>query len=131
MQREKGHVTEDIPEFWRLNYDSKVTRIFYLASRLPRSVEEVMRGQIEWTAEVTLRAREHESMAQFRLSHLSPNNIFSADGYTKKMVYRYNARNPEKNLNTIYEDMPLKGWWPWPKGPQVDTAGNEDQEGSD
>jgi hypothetical protein len=30
-------------------------------------------------------------------------------------VYFWSKWRPEWNYNALYDDMPMEGWWPWPK----------------
>ncbi|KAL2128700.1 hypothetical protein VTI74DRAFT_8821 [Chaetomium olivicolor] len=39
-------------------------------------------------------------------------NAWDADG---NLTYNYNCRVSGQNYNCIYDNEPLKGWWPWPK----------------
>lgn len=34
-----------------------------------------------------------------------------------KDVYNFERETEMDDVNTIYDEMPLEGWWPWPKRP--------------
>lgn len=61
-------------------------------------------------------ARELSVLSAFRIEDLE-NNMFvaGAKNERRRVVYFFDARDPESNFNVIYDDMPLEGWWPWPK----------------
>ena len=31
------------------------------------------------------------------------------------IIYNYRKDKPEESFNAIYDNMPLEGWWPWPR----------------
>ncbi len=70
-----------------------------------------------WDGSLVLLARQYEVLSSFRISDLSLDLVYLAwaADKSKHTVYYYNAVWPESNINTIYDDMPLEGWWPWPK----------------
>lgn len=71
----------------------------------------------QWIAEIWVFARKLQTLSTFRLSMLSPSQISgvtAGDGMGGQ-VYNYLAFHPELTFNAIYDDMPLEGWWPWPK----------------
>lgn len=71
----------------------------------------------QWTAKMTVLCRDLPSLSLFRFSDLTVDHIAfctakDADG---KMVYMFGRVGGCFNMNTLYDDMPLEGWWPWPK----------------
>lgn len=71
-----------------------------------------------------------EALAEFRLKGLTTDRI--ARGYAWNTewltVYNYDAFRPEENFNTLLEDMPLEGLWPWPKSAECRESGQGDNE---
>ena len=79
-----------------------------------------------WEAMLVVWARDIKTLADFRISddpnlpgpHLSPTRdmIYKCAGYNKsgELIYCFDFRNPDDSFNTIYDDKPLDGWWPWP-----------------
>ncbi|KAM0440987.1 hypothetical protein ACHAPT_000292 [Fusarium lateritium] len=70
-----------------------------------------------WTAQLAVHSYEVRTLANFRLGDLRVENVTSARAFRPRgyEVYYYNFREPQNSINVIYDDMPLKGWWPWPK----------------
>ncbi|CAI0646447.1 unnamed protein product [Colletotrichum noveboracense] len=83
-----------------------------------------------WTAHVFVGSNEMEALAEFRLKGLTTDRI--AHGYAWNTewltVYNYDAFKPEENFNTLLEDMPLEGLWPWPKSAECRESGQDDNE---
>lgn len=108
----------------------------------------------KWAAAIQLyvNAREAGVLSQFEVADLRPDMIIDvialaevqsrpgdptnrdlADSNSKseevkdsssKCVYYFCSSHPSFNFNKIYDDMPLEGWWPWPK-----KASGEGKEG--
>ncbi|KAL2759348.1 hypothetical protein ACRALDRAFT_2023564 [Sodiomyces alcalophilus JCM 7366] len=93
-----------------------------------------------WTASLTVWSPEETSFGSFRLSHLHPDNVIhgrarDTDG---RLVYHFSKHLDDYCWNFIYDDMPLGGWWPWPKAKPgeegtKETAGeaNSEEEGTE
>lgn len=73
-----------------------------------------------WAAKMIVFCHDLDELSQFRFRDLRVDQtIFcaarDADG---KVVYMF-SRGPEPHsvscVNTLYDDMPLDGWWPWPR----------------
>lgn len=62
-------------------------------------------------------------------SNLSIQMVYDAWAWSinDKIIYEYTSWKPEDNFNAIYDDMPMEGWWPWPKKeePGVSEKGTE------
>ncbi|KAF5127248.1 hypothetical protein E5D57_008176 [Metarhizium anisopliae] len=82
----------------------------------------------QWKATLFVVSRGIKPLCRFRIQTLSVNNILGTAAFTRdgKLAYMYNRAEPERNFNAIYDDMPLRGWWPWPKNSSV----SDDQETS-
>lgn len=67
-------------------------------------------------------AREMSDLSGFRIHNMTINNVVSTKAFTKdkEQIYHFDRFCPQKNLNVIYDDMPLQGWWPWPKASPVE-----------
>lgn len=75
-----------------------------------------------WTAWLIVFARNFDqclsSMRRFSLDKLSPDLVsesFALNAH-QGLIYGYCFNEPELNFNCIYGNMPMNGWWPWPKG---------------
>lgn len=70
-----------------------------------------------WTAKVEVIASDPAAIASFNFNHLRHDliNHAYAENSNRQQVYSYYWDNDETNFNTIYQGMPLEGWWPWPK----------------
>ncbi|KAI4869043.1 hypothetical protein F4820DRAFT_407846 [Hypoxylon rubiginosum] len=69
-----------------------------------------------WTASLQIHAPNYDVISKVRFENWSINMIRSVEawGLSKKTIYSFSALTP-KCCISIYDDMPLKGWWPWPK----------------
>lgn len=104
----------------------------------------------KWTAVLRVRAREQSTLCRFRIGNLSPANCYSAKAWAKRakrfdsyrcVLYHYDSERPQDNCNTFFDDMPLEGWWPWPKaagkaeskidGSKKDSRSPEQEDGED
>ncbi|KAH7155623.1 hypothetical protein B0J13DRAFT_545998 [Dactylonectria estremocensis] len=66
----------------------------------------------QWTANLTVSAREIHVLSEFRPNHLPVDMVSWAagrngDGFP---VYIFKRHDPKVNFNAIYDDMPLDGW---------------------
>ncbi|KAI0380108.1 hypothetical protein F5Y04DRAFT_106348 [Hypomontagnella monticulosa] len=73
-----------------------------------------------WTANLKIYANAVGILHNFKVSRLSKDMIDAvwAWGNGRKTIYHFDATNPLVCFNAIYDDMPLEGWWPWPKRDQ-------------
>ncbi|KAI1300595.1 hypothetical protein F5Y03DRAFT_408222 [Xylaria venustula] len=89
-----------------------------------------------WMASLSIEAPRAEVFYTINLSHISRERIkntvaINEDG---NAIYWYVSRtkeNPMMGCNTIYEGMPMEGFWPWPRresDPPVDCD-DEDENG--
>ncbi|KAK5991405.1 hypothetical protein PT974_09686 [Cladobotryum mycophilum] len=70
-----------------------------------------------WVAEFIIMADEISLLSEFNLDTLCTKNIQSAYAFNRRqnLVYLFDRGRPSDNFNAIYDNMPLEGWWPWPK----------------
>ncbi|KAI1177872.1 hypothetical protein F4777DRAFT_540691 [Nemania sp. FL0916] len=120
MMREGFHWTDEniLPEegYIKLEREEKAfrwKRNYFLADlQHPR----------RWVARVFVEASNLKTLSDFKLSHhLSKATVIwcrawaQAWGKDNLMIYNFEYDDPEYSFNAIYDDMPLDGWWPWPK----------------
>ncbi|KAF9873162.1 hypothetical protein CkaCkLH20_09325 [Colletotrichum karsti] len=90
----------------------KCCRLYYLSQ---------LGDDPNWAAELVVCARDLKALAQFRLSDLQPEMVYSAwavhySPYPKAYYqYKFERLEPMENFNAVYDGMPMEGWWPWPK----------------
>lgn len=109
---------EEVPEARRLQNDMTVARHYTLTD---------LSDEPNWHGTLMVSARNFKVLSTFRVSDLSPDQTLVALG-TKtsgQYVYHYSAENPDKNFNAIYDDMPMEGWWPWPKREPGSTSNKQ------
>jgi hypothetical protein len=70
----------------------------------------------EWFGRLKIYAQDTTTLARFRLDQLSLDTTWPCEGlnWDRQVVYSYERRKPSDAFNAIYDDMPLRGWWPWP-----------------
>ncbi|KAI1400862.1 hypothetical protein F4819DRAFT_509107 [Hypoxylon fuscum] len=115
--REEGFVDRIIPELINLgkpNHTCTITRVWIL-----RDLQQPSR----WTARLQVHAPNTEVVSGIRLDNWTIDMIRSvrAYGLSKKSIYEFNVSRTRYHFNSIYDDMPLKGWWPWPKEDSLAT----------
>lgn len=81
-----------------------------------------------WTASLTVwtaGATGIKVIRRFRLSDLCPENIMygRANDNNGRAVYGFDRCRDDCFFNCIYDDMPLRGWWPWPKAMPEEEEG--------
>lgn len=91
-----------------LRYRRKVSRTFYLSDN---------RTPVSWAAKLEVSANEQSDIASFKIKDLRLDQIQKADAWNTngQLIYRYRLHDLNNNFNAIYDDVPLEGWWPWPK----------------
>ncbi|KAH7026201.1 uncharacterized protein B0I36DRAFT_330090 [Microdochium trichocladiopsis] len=108
-------------------------RIYYLSSTHSEKQQTVGSGEIKsssveeeplWVAELTVFFEECSDINLFRPAReLKKNGISFACAYStrpdsdivEELYYEYDHQDPEDAFNILFDDMPLPGWWPWPK----------------
>jgi hypothetical protein len=64
------------------------------------------------------------------VSDLSPDHIYEVKAWNwcGELVYTYSAFQLVKSINSIYDDIPLDGWWPWPKAAAVEEPARDQED---
>ncbi|KAI1458497.1 hypothetical protein F4805DRAFT_141169 [Annulohypoxylon moriforme] len=103
--KEEGFIKHTKPALARYG---KITRIWIL-----RDLQQPPR----WTAYLSVYAWSHEVLSGIRLDSWTKDMVQScqARGLSQHFIYSFDKSKPRCHFNSIYDDMPLKGWWPWPK----------------
>ncbi|KAI4861104.1 hypothetical protein F4820DRAFT_434815 [Hypoxylon rubiginosum] len=70
-----------------------------------------------WTAYLQVHAPNYAVISGIRLENWTTDMVTFAEArsLSRDLIYRFDASMPTYHFNSIYDDMPLKGWWPWPK----------------
>ncbi|GKT63972.1 hypothetical protein ColTof3_11311 [Colletotrichum tofieldiae] len=75
-----------------------------------------------WTARLAVYAQNTNVLSRFRITDLTLDKMGWASawkeggmGDSSQWLYDWNFDESEGSFNAIYDDMPLEGWWPWPK----------------
>ncbi|RNJ57350.1 hypothetical protein D7B24_006113 [Verticillium nonalfalfae] len=100
-------------------------RMFSLSSRCVGGA--CKENDVSWAGDLAIWGKELADVAPFRLPDVQPENIWSAQAFDSRsrFVYSYRWDEPETSYNCIYDDLPLAGWWPWPK-PEVSASIKEE-----
>ncbi|KAK3901583.1 hypothetical protein C8A05DRAFT_16261 [Staphylotrichum tortipilum] len=109
---EEGYVLHDLgpdvsPEWF------KVARVWRLVDRQQRTGETAPL----WTGRLMVDFRDLDRLKTFRIQDLSVNDVSRAWAWNadNRVVYDFSHAKPGHYVNCIYDDMPLRGWWPYPK----------------
>ncbi|KAI0139929.1 hypothetical protein F4776DRAFT_567019 [Hypoxylon sp. NC0597] len=70
-----------------------------------------------WIAHFQFHSATTHILTEIRLGDISVENVFNALAMTNdtNLIYLYGRHDPAGAFNAIYDDMPMDGWWPWPK----------------
>ncbi|PNY24170.1 Uncharacterized protein TCAP_05892 [Tolypocladium capitatum] len=92
----------------------------WTCSRIYHLTDMAKDGNPQWIADLRVYARKRSVLSAFRVRHLSVDKIHQAFAFNRKgqVIYEFSKSSPEQNVNAIYNDRPLEGWWPWPKKSQ-------------
>ncbi|KAH9987442.1 hypothetical protein F4779DRAFT_285264 [Xylariaceae sp. FL0662B] len=109
--REEGFIEKPRPEVVGLgkpNHECTITRNWFM-----RDLQQPSR----WTACLQAHCPNRAVASKIRLDSWTPDmvKVCWSWGLSGKGIYQFDTRAPQDAYNTIYDDMPLKGWWPWPK----------------
>ncbi|KAI2606334.1 uncharacterized protein GGS25DRAFT_523999 [Hypoxylon fragiforme] len=82
-----------------------------------RWILQDMQRPRRWIAYLEVHALTLDIVSNIRLDSWHPNMVVSCSawGHLDNLVYQFEARAPEDGFNTIYDDLMLRGWWPWPR----------------
>ncbi|KAI2631437.1 hypothetical protein GGS26DRAFT_591314 [Hypomontagnella submonticulosa] len=83
-------------------------------------MRDIQHNPPQWVAHFQFHCYEKELLTKIRLEHLAVERIFHAiaQGDAFETIYEFWKLWPDQCFNAIYDDMPLDGWWPWPKKPK-------------
>ncbi|CAI0642658.1 unnamed protein product [Colletotrichum noveboracense] len=89
-------------------YKQEVSRTFYLSDT---------RTPVSWTAKLEVAANKQSDLARFKVNDLELDQIEKAEAWNTngQLICHYCRHDQYNNFNAIYDDLPLEGWWPWPK----------------
>lgn len=80
-----------------------------------------------WYGDVEVFSDSLRVLSEFRMADLAVGNVAMAVARDRmdRLVYFYDATGRiGPNVNALYDDMPMTGWWPWPREP---GAGPEEE----
>ncbi|KAI1215126.1 uncharacterized protein F4807DRAFT_21781 [Annulohypoxylon truncatum] len=106
--------SEFVKEFW-MNCD--LLRDGYCRTR-HYFLRDLQEDPPRWVAHFQIYAAKDRTLAEFRLGDLSLENVEYAVARGNpggRHIYYYKKDNPQVTFNAIYDDMPMEGWWPWPR----------------
>ncbi|KAF4450285.1 hypothetical protein F53441_6568 [Fusarium austroafricanum] len=85
----------------------------------------------QWSAKLLVWTFKLSVAVGFRIEHLSVDKVYLAHcsdtTKSKNLVYFFELRTPENNMNIILDETPMAGLWPWPKQEQ-DVEGKNHNE---
>ncbi|KAJ0305576.1 hypothetical protein COL5a_006303 [Colletotrichum fioriniae] len=110
IHREAGYFEYEAKEPVMKEAGWTCTRNYYLSDLSPEQ---------NWTAKMTVCARDLQTLARFDMAKLRPEQAYTALAWTNvqpgQYIYNFERLAPGRNFNAIYDEMPMEGWWPWPK----------------
>ncbi|KAI1462386.1 hypothetical protein F4805DRAFT_132089 [Annulohypoxylon moriforme] len=118
VSREDGFFSPISPEFevdfWMIDH---LVRVGYVWTR-HYFLRDLEQEPPRWIAHFQIHAAKNKTLADFRLDDLSVEDVKHAIARGNpgdRTIYRYSRREPVEAFNAIYDDMPMEGWWPWPR----------------
>ena len=106
---EEGYMSHSTPPEWsKRGFNHK--RVWSLADK--------SNGETPlWVAHLGVYSHSVPILSGFQVQNLSRENVWRAHAVNaeKQLVYHFDNRSPSNCYNCIYGDMPLQGWWPWPR----------------
>ncbi|KAI0104270.1 hypothetical protein GGR51DRAFT_572733 [Nemania sp. FL0031] len=110
-------IPSNIPLFRRQGEPWAFTRHYFLRD---------LKHPERWIATIEVYAVHLETLSHFDLSQLSPGTVRLGTAYSElgKDIYQYYYGRPQLCFNAIYDDMPMEGQWPWPRGHAEGKEGN-------
>ena len=106
---EEGHMSSSTPLEWS-DLGFRHARMWSLADKSNGATPL-------WVARLEVFSRSVPTLSGFQLQNLSRENVHRAHARNaeKQLVYGFEFNRPGYCYNCIYNDMPLQGWWPWPR----------------
>ncbi|TDZ40700.1 hypothetical protein CTRI78_v010213 [Colletotrichum trifolii] len=88
-------------------------------------------GDAFWVGKLVVFARQLKVLSHFRVETLTPDMVHGAyaarSDARNQICYSYEV-DGKVRLNALYDDMPLTGWWPWPKRQSAKQTGEDAEE---
>lgn len=78
----------------------------------------------EWTALLLVNTEDMDALAKFKFDWLTPDTTMAVQAWSwdRARVYYYRRDRPSSQwFNTLFDDKPLDGWWPWPKNQETES----------
>ncbi len=74
-------------------------------------------GNSQWVACLEVSATAIETLTGFMPQNMTRAHIWKANAWDEhgRTIYNYDSYTPAQNYNCVYDDTPLRGWWPWPR----------------
>ncbi|CAG9975125.1 unnamed protein product [Clonostachys byssicola] len=71
----------------------------------------------QWEAVVWIYAKDLQSLSCVKLEQLPHEKATAtwATNENNRLAYVFHRKSTHLNFNAIYDEMPLTGWWPWPR----------------
>lgn len=70
----------------------------------------------DWTARLCVFSNDALTVANFDLAWITMGTIMDVEAWNHQGHRVYRApRGSKPGFNAIYDQMPMEGWWPWPK----------------
>ncbi|KAI0196551.1 hypothetical protein EV127DRAFT_494486 [Xylaria flabelliformis] len=108
--REEGYVDQDFTFAWFLQDRKRWagTRHYFL-----KDLQQPPR----WVGNIEVFAQNQTTLFKFNLDRLSRESMkwAKANNQSGHQIYQWQYGFPGTWFNTVYDDMPMEGWWPWPK----------------
>lgn len=83
--------------------------------------------EAQWVARLEVYARDYATLRDFRPAKLSVEMVHEAAAWNwdSKRTFYFHQDWLDYRYNVIYDDMPLQGWWPWPKKEDLEVEDNK------
>ncbi|EFQ35660.1 hypothetical protein CGRA01v4_09844 [Colletotrichum graminicola] len=116
LEREAGYIERRLLKDDPFNDDDRWSccRTFFLSD---------LSDDPQWAAKLIVYAEKLTVLSSFTITNINMDTMDGAVACNKvadersatRWVYFWDRNYPEDNFNAIYDDMPLEGWWPWPR----------------
>ncbi|KAI1124550.1 hypothetical protein F5Y10DRAFT_284967 [Nemania abortiva] len=74
---------------------------------------------LRWVATIQVFALNPRTIYQFDLNQLSRERSMqwatAIHQSSEHLIYHWHHCSPAERFNAIYDNMPMEGWWPWPR----------------
>lgn len=118
--------------YWSLVNISKAEGRIHLDTRVPslKPVWKHTRVYVlrdigpnpQWSAELLVYGKKASTVIDFDLGWITMSTIQKVEGWNWNFSKIYHFQSGSGPcFNTIYDRMPMGGWWPWPKAPDEEA----------